>query len=570
MQSAVVRRRVAVLFALLACLASFAPGADGDEKKARSAGVFAVAFSGDGQTLASISGDNNVKLWDVSTRRPLTILGRETGVLSSIALSSDGRNLAAGSHEGEIAIWDSSPGEPPTVLTGHRGTVKCLAYSSTDVWLASGGADRTIRVWRGRRLHKVLEGHARGVLCLAFSSSGQMLASGSADETVKIWDVERGSEQTPASLRERHKQGAIVSVAFSPDGTNLAIATADSVQVWDLAHGQKQLHLKQPHEGAVWWGVRYSPKGTLVAVGSGAKYEHAVRVNAKHGVSTGSHRPEDHEIWLWDVQAAHVIARLRGHQDSVRTVSLSTDGVSLAAGSKDQTLRIWDIRRTQAPKSRPTILRAIAAAAQPPAATDPAAGAQQPAPMSEDKGAADKTATDETAAIEASEEAVQAVQQGVQSSHIFDPTPAGNTPDSNGPLPTLTDTSAPANCDGAYASWGDLLSIELAFSSAPMGGATPNQGGHTAPIGSSALPKTVSSESTSVTSAPSSAGFRSTATGSSTAGDAAGWGRRESYAPASSGFWRLPSGSGSGHGRWAEDDDNDQGGKGGGDGHKKK
>jgi WD40 repeat protein len=319
--------------------------------KGHTGGVTAVAFSSDGQILASASADDTVKLWHVSTGELHSTVGGHSGAICSMALSSDGKTLATGASNGDITLWDVTLGSPVMKLSGHLAKVRCLAFSPDGAWLISGSADKTIRQWNAKTgaLKTVFAGHTRGIFCVAFAGDGKTLASGSGDETVRIWSVERGCEMTFGALLQRNKRGTISSVAFSPDGGELAITTPDLVQVWDVVHSQCLFELPGQEKGSIWWSAHYAPQGKLFAIGSGAKYAHAIRLDAKKGVSTGSVQAEDDEIRVWDARSRKIVRSLSGHHDSVRSVALSPDGTLLASGSRDRTVRLWDLTGTPRP-----------------------------------------------------------------------------------------------------------------------------------------------------------------------------------------------------------------------------
>jgi eukaryotic-like serine/threonine-protein kinase len=111
-------------------------------------GVRALAFSPDSRVLASAgTGNNDVTLWDVGTRRALKVLPGSEGGTQNLAFSPDRRHLAASGRDGTLTVWDVGSGETVANFHAHQGRVWGIAFSPDGRTLASAGEDRLGKLW---------------------------------------------------------------------------------------------------------------------------------------------------------------------------------------------------------------------------------------------------------------------------------------------------------------------------------------------------------------------------------------------------------------------------------------
>jgi RNA polymerase sigma factor (sigma-70 family) len=157
--------------------------------------VYSVAFTPDGKTLVSGSGDKTVMVWNLASLKPRLALRTHTSAVRSVACSADSKLLASAGADGTVRLWDLTAEGPKetAVLKDHKGEVFCVAFSPDGKTMASAGADTTVRLWKVNgmkaQLQTVLRGHKGEVLSVAFSPDGKMLVSGGADATVRLWDL---------------------------------------------------------------------------------------------------------------------------------------------------------------------------------------------------------------------------------------------------------------------------------------------------------------------------------------------------------------------------------------------
>ncbi|MFN6528315.1 serine/threonine-protein kinase [Nostoc sp. ChiSLP03a] len=281
--------------------------------------VDSVAFSRDGNTLASGSYDKTIKLWNLATGEQIRTLTGHSDKIWSVAISPDGKTLVSGSEDKTIKLWNLATGEQIRTLTGYSNFVISVAISPDGKTLASGSGDKSIKLWNlatGEQI-RTFSRHSNLVFSVAISPDGKTLASGSQyDGTIKLWNLATGEQ---IRTLKAHSD-TIWSVAFSPDGKTLVSGSEDkTIKLWDLEIGE-QIRTLSGHSHTV-YSVAISPDGKTLASGS-----------------------RDNTIKLWNLETGEQIRTLTGHYYEVISVVFSPDGKTLVSASWDKTIKIWRLK----------------------------------------------------------------------------------------------------------------------------------------------------------------------------------------------------------------------------------
>ncbi|ARV60553.1 hypothetical protein BZZ01_19670 [Nostocales cyanobacterium HT-58-2] len=235
----------------------------------------ALAFSGDGKTLATANMEVNekqekigtVQIWNVENGTLLkTLEGDMNGVQQAVAISSDGQMVAASGWYG-ATLWKSD-GTWHKKLEGHYGAVNTINFSPDGKMIATGGVDKIVKLWKmDGTLDKNLVGHSDAVWEVNFNPDSQIIASASSDNTVKLWQptTDGTFDGTLLNTLAGHED-VVRAVAFSHDGKMIASASDDgTVKLWQL--GGSSLKALSHNEQV--YAVAYSPNGKTIATTNG-------------------------------------------------------------------------------------------------------------------------------------------------------------------------------------------------------------------------------------------------------------------------------------------------------------
>jgi WD40 repeat protein/serine/threonine protein kinase len=314
-----------------------------------------------GQAL-SCGWDQTLKLWDLSTGGLLRTFEGAAGRVNAVCLSPDGRlalsgsgNIAAAEREGAVQLWQVSSGCCLRSFPGHRDRVTAVAVGPDGRQAISGSWDKTVRLWdlEAGRCVGVLEGHEDRVHTVCFGPEGRYAFSGSEDGTLRQWHVQR---QRCVRVFDMHRL-AVTSVAVSGDGCHAVTGNEDRTpRLWrldpDLASpsivcrvvdSARAQAATRTFQQALQRAQEALEEGDLVRA---AGLVREARAQPGHGRRAEALRAWQ-ELYLWlprqTLNASWEGATLAGHRAGVTAAALSRDGCLAASGSRDRTVKLWDV-----------------------------------------------------------------------------------------------------------------------------------------------------------------------------------------------------------------------------------
>ena len=323
--------------------------------------IACLALGPDGRTLATVSMDHSIRLWDLSTRRIERVLHGHLSEVWSVAFSPDGSTMFTGAKDGSVDIWTMPPKPKNDLL---EGSFVPLAFSNDSRVLAaldeekgsivfvdslSKSIKNELRIERrsfrsparyalsadfkilaaAHRNHVSLyntlsrervelETGEAPVFELALSPDGSQLVTGAFGGAFQWWNLANHSKSTLGNEVRR--------ALFSPDGKLLLLISDQRGELWDVA--KRCVRTVLASDSRLGPAAAFSPNGRWVAIGS-------------------SPMNSEQAITVWEVGTGRMLGACIGHKQGIMALGFSADSRTLASASNDSTLKFWNIATLQ-------------------------------------------------------------------------------------------------------------------------------------------------------------------------------------------------------------------------------
>jgi WD40 repeat protein len=289
-------------------------------------------------TLLAGCDDKKAKLINAAGAIERSLDGAE-GAVTAVAVAKNGVLAATASADLNVRVYTFADGKLVTSFKA-PAAARGLTFSPNNQALAAACDDKTIQVWNvvytagqppPENFGKVSQGYALAApaVDLAFSPDGTLLYSAGGDKGVKTW---RFASEAPT--KNIAHPNLVDSVAFSPDGKTLATGCHDGkMRLLDVAKGtpirEVNAHIGAMNVAAPIYCVAWSADGKQVLTGS-----------------------NDHSLKLWDATNGNMVREFKayaektfekGHKDGVFCAAFSPDGKTIASGSSDRTIKLWNV-----------------------------------------------------------------------------------------------------------------------------------------------------------------------------------------------------------------------------------
>ncbi|MDJ0796280.1 MAG: tetratricopeptide repeat protein [Calothrix sp. MO_167.B12] len=297
----------------------------------------------------------------VYTIRELNTLEGHNNTVTSVNFSPNGEMVVSGDASGMVIIWRKN-GEEIARFQAHDKKITSLSFSPDNQTVLSGSEGKTLTRWnlKGEEI-VTFKGNEEEITSFSFSPDGQKIASGSKDGNIKLWNVKNGKEIP--TFKSKSNGRIIKSISFSTDGkTIVSVSDEETRKFWNL-NGEEvktgngvpsRVIIKSDSETSNQQGNNTLLKPADVYLLKILYLPDSLAFNGRNiddDQTTGTVRLSSEDINAINAEFLQIYTGektsflLKGHKKEVTSASLSPNGKMLASGSKDKTVKLWNLEK---------------------------------------------------------------------------------------------------------------------------------------------------------------------------------------------------------------------------------
>ncbi len=317
--------------------------------------VKGAVFSPDGNYVATANYDQTIRLWSTSTGKNTITFKDLSNVIACVAYSPDGNTILTGGKrpfisenlsdssvssknaDSTVKLWNARTGSLIYGLEGYNSTVKSVAFAPDGKTFVTASFDNTARLWdtASGKERLALRGHVDYVVTAAFSPDGRRVVTGGYDTTAKVWDLNR---QLPCDTLST-ANGRITALSLSPDGKRFVAGYDNSPSLWDTTSGRQSVsHAGLPLSrhtnreiAAIWSGSAETPLHSF----AGNAYVNSVVPSPDGGsIAAGT---IDGTLAIYDAKSSFCRVSVKASEGEITALSYSKDGTLIGVGASQLT-----------------------------------------------------------------------------------------------------------------------------------------------------------------------------------------------------------------------------------------
>jgi len=333
----------------------------------------ALVFSPDGKTLASASGDQTIRVWDLTDPAhvppPRVLRGHKLEVWR-LALLPDGKTLVSGCKDGSVYLWDTTTTQRehariilPAAVAAWRFALDGASILTVEVqglatrWKGTDLQDKEILMDLGGNFDAPTWPFHRTII----SRDGRWVATGADDGTITVWDLQAHALARQATI----VSSFVLPVEFTAEGKRLVVlyVNDNSFHEWDLATWQQTRSWQGPGPWVVstfsmdeklCFMIGQEGAGRLRDMATGRETDQRLDISE---IETAAFSPDARLFAatsslgyarLWETATCRELATFGGFLMGTHSMAFSPDGGRLAIGSDgSEAVKVWDVQSRQ-------------------------------------------------------------------------------------------------------------------------------------------------------------------------------------------------------------------------------